>query len=85
MNTLYYVNSENTPFRVMFFEDKYSVDEILDHILEADWRIIKEDEFNELVKNIKTMTVDIFDKTDSFKIGELTTEWMNLEGIEIIG
>jgi hypothetical protein len=81
----YYVNSDNTPFKVEFFYGKYPIDEMLDHILESDWKLIKENEYNSLIDGIKTMTVDIYDKSDNFKIGELTTEWMDLENITIIG
>jgi len=61
-------------------ENEKDIDIFLDTIGSKNSIIINEDEFNK--KYDKVMTLDIYDYTDTHKIGELTTQWLDLDSIE---
>jgi len=81
----YYQNEDGEPVKVVFYSDKHEVDKVLDQILVAKFKMITEEKFIELTKDIVLMTIDIKDEFSGVKIGELTLEEEDLTNVEVIG
>ncbi len=80
MNPIFYKCKKNNSYYKFVFEENVpmpQVDACLDVIGAKDCEFITEDDF--LNQYDKLMDIDVFDTSDSFKIGTLTTKWLDMD------
>lgn len=79
MDYKYYYTKDGEPYKVVFYPDKHDLDTMLDQMLLGKFNIISEDEFNEITKDIKLVTLEIHNEFTDEKIGELTTSELGFD------
>lgn len=86
MRPIYYKHIPNGDCFMFTFEEniemKY-IDECLDVIAIKDNVFIDEKEFTR--KYTKLMDIDVMDKTNTIKLGVLTTQFLDIENVSTIG
>jgi hypothetical protein len=85
MKPIYYKCKSNGDCFKLIMQDNIpqsQIDACLDAVGYKNSEFITENEFNSAYK--ETMVIDVFDTTDSYKIGELITKLLNLDETETI-